>query len=282
MIDDSSDGKASTKTAHVARQSLASMGKIRNGVVAVTGLWADERIYYPLHVRRYTPAERQGHPHLPHKPTGGPAGRGGGRGRRPVRVVVADCFYCENTTLKDALKDASFPYVLVLKPSSGIWAPARPPHVGGGRPEAGIERPPEPGRLDAGRTVLPRWARTDLVGGRAQLRALGADKAVRWWPPPPTQPPCRPLTTSYLATTLPRPVAGQPRSWVTSAEPDSSQRTQIVALHIGPTDGATALDLDELGPVTPLTFPLAPGRSADGHRIKATLEYGRGPTRSRC
>jgi transposase InsO family protein len=33
---------------------------------------------------------------------------------------------------------------------------------------------------------------------------------------------------------------------------------------------------DELGPVIPRTFPPAPGWSADGHRIKARLEYSRG------
>jgi transposase len=34
--------------------------------------------------------------------------------------------------------------------------------------------------------------------------------------------------------------------------------------------------VDELGPVTPRTFPPAPGWSPDGHRIKAPLEYSRG------
>ncbi|UWZ40810.1 IS630 family transposase [Dactylosporangium roseum] len=34
---------------------------------------------------------------------------------------------------------------------------------------------------------------------------------------------------------------------------------------------------DELGPVIPRTFPPAPGWSPDGHRIKAPLEYSRGP-----
>ena len=34
---------------------------------------------------------------------------------------------------------------------------------------------------------------------------------------------------------------------------------------------------DELGPVVPRTFPPAPGWSADGHRIKAHMDYCRGP-----
>src|SRR5262249_46146117 len=33
----------------------------------------------------------------------------------------------------------------------------------------------------------------------------------------------------------------------------------------------------ELGPVVPRTFPPAPGWSASGHRIKAPLDYSRGP-----
>jgi DDE superfamily endonuclease len=37
---------------------------------------------------------------------------------------------------------------------------------------------------------------------------------------------------------------------------------------------------DELGPVSPRTFPPAPGWSADGHRIKAPLEYSRGPDKA--
>jgi hypothetical protein len=35
-----------------------------------------------------------------------------------------------------------------------------------------------------------------------------------------------------------------------------------------------------LGPVTPRFFPPAPGWSPDGHRIKAPLEYGRGPDKA--
>ena len=34
---------------------------------------------------------------------------------------------------------------------------------------------------------------------------------------------------------------------------------------------------DELGPVIPRTFPPAPAWSPDGHRIKAELDYSRGP-----
>ena len=38
----------------------------------------------------------------------------------------------------------------------------------------------------------------------------------------------------------------------------------------------TVVCADELGPVTPRTFP-PPGCSDDGYRVKVPLEYGRGP-----
>src|SRR5215467_14897672 len=55
VIDETGDRKDGHKTAHVGRQYLANLGKIENGVVSVTSLWADERVYYPLEVEPYTP-----------------------------------------------------------------------------------------------------------------------------------------------------------------------------------------------------------------------------------
>jgi hypothetical protein len=47
-----------------------------------------------------------------------------------------------------------------------------------------------------------------------------------------------------------------------------------------PPPGSTVICADELGPVIPRTFPPAPGWSGDGHRIKAPLEYSRGPEKT--
>src|SRR5207248_1699157 len=57
VIDDSGDRKDGTKTAHVGRQWLGRYGKTDNGVVTVTTLWADERVYHPVHAVPYTPAK---------------------------------------------------------------------------------------------------------------------------------------------------------------------------------------------------------------------------------
>jgi len=56
VIDDSGDRKDGTATAHVGRQYLGRYGKTDNGIVTVTTLWADERLYYPVHAVPYTPA----------------------------------------------------------------------------------------------------------------------------------------------------------------------------------------------------------------------------------
>lgn len=48
------DRKDGCATDHVARQYLGSIGKIDNGIVAVTTLWANAQRYYPLHVIPYT------------------------------------------------------------------------------------------------------------------------------------------------------------------------------------------------------------------------------------
>jgi transposase len=53
-----------------------------------------------------------------------------------------------------------------------------------------------------------------------------------------------------------------------------------VTLYIHPPDKSRVVCVDELGPVTPRTFAPAPGWSPNGHRIKALLDYGRGPDKA--
>ena len=56
MLDDSGGRKDGTKTAHVGHRWLGRYGKTDNGVVTVTTVWADERLYYPVHPVPFTPA----------------------------------------------------------------------------------------------------------------------------------------------------------------------------------------------------------------------------------
>src|SRR5213078_5106469 len=134
VLDDTGDRKAGTHTAHVGRQYLGSIGKLDNGIVAVTTVWADERVYYPLHYAPYTPASRLpkglADPAFRTKPQLAAAlieqARGAGV---PFRAIVADCFYGDHLGFVEALERVGLPYVLALKPNKGTWAPAEDAHT---------------------------------------------------------------------------------------------------------------------------------------------------------
>src|SRR5262245_25042795 len=125
-IDDSGDRKDGTATAHVGRQWLGRYGKTDNGIVTVTTVWADERLYYPLHAQPYTPAS-----HFP-------KGRNDPDFRTKLRIaaelvdqakaagvvcraVVADCFYGDYDDLRGELYRAGRGVVFALKPLRGTF-----------------------------------------------------------------------------------------------------------------------------------------------------------------
>jgi len=54
VIDEHGDRKWGKHTAHVGRQWLANIGKTESGVVSVSSLWADEKIYWPVNFEPYT------------------------------------------------------------------------------------------------------------------------------------------------------------------------------------------------------------------------------------
>jgi SRSO17 transposase len=213
VLDDSGDRKAGTKTAHVARQYLGSLGKTDNGIVAVTSLWADERVYWPVDVVPYTPASRlpkgKRDPAFRTKPQLAAwlvnAARQAGIG---FRAVVADCFYGDNTGFTEALGRAGEAYVLAVKPRKGVWAPAEEAHT---PREAAAElawtSPEQPGdwtkltrRFRDGHTQT--WWAAD-----ASLPAAGwgPDRRIRLVVAT-TDPATLPkLTTWYLITNLPHP-----------------------------------------------------------------------------
>jgi SRSO17 transposase len=215
IIDDSGDRKAGTKTAHVGRQYLGSVGKIDNGIVAVSSVWADERVYYPLHVQPYTPAKR-----LP-KGKQDPAFRTKPAIARALvdaaleqgvtfRAIVTDCGYGDHIEFQETLATANLPYVLALKPSSGVWAPIEEAHTPAeaatelawrGPDDSGdwtrIERHFRDGQTET-------WWAAELTFG-----PYGPDKRTRAivaTTDPATLPP---LTTWYLITNLPRPESTQ-------------------------------------------------------------------------
>src|SRR5262245_39606801 len=134
IVDDTGDRKAGSHTAHVARQYLGSIGKIDNGIVAVTTVWADERVYYPLHCAPYTPARRlprgTADPAFQTKPQLAVRLIAQARAAAvPFRALVADCFYGDQLGLVEAVEQAHLPYVLSLKPTKGTWVPPEAAHT---------------------------------------------------------------------------------------------------------------------------------------------------------
>src|SRR5438270_2737873 len=128
VIDETGDRKDGHKTAHVSRQYLANLGKIDNGVVSVSRLWADERVYYPVDFEPYTPAvyEASGK-HDPQFRTKLTIAlqlvERALKEEIPFRAMVADSFYGEDRTLRSGLRKLSVPYVMALKPSHAWWHP---------------------------------------------------------------------------------------------------------------------------------------------------------------
>ncbi len=162
VIDDSGDRKDGTATAHVGRQWLGRLGKTDNGVVTVTTLWADERLYYPLHAVPYTPARHfpkgPQRPGLRHETADRsrtrPPGHGGRSGlprgssrlclRRPGRFPRRTGH--RRTAVRDGPQAA--PGHL------SVWRPG--PHPPRRRPRTGLVRPRPAGRLDGGDPHVPR------------------------------------------------------------------------------------------------------------------------------
>jgi SRSO17 transposase len=211
VIDDTGDRKDGTATAHVARQYLGSVGKIDNGIVAVTSLWADARCYWPVHAVPYTPAARfpagERDPRFKTKPQLAvelvqAAQQAGVR----FRAVVADCAYGDNPGFTEALGAAGVSYVLALKPRKGTWAPAEAAHTPTeAAGDLGWQGSSKPGRWQRvtrrfrdGHTEI-WWAADAALGGWGPDRRLRLVVAT-------TDPGSLPgHSTWYLLTNLSRP-----------------------------------------------------------------------------
>ena len=126
VIDEHGDRKWGPKTAHVGRQYLANLGKTDSGVVSVTSLWADARVYYPLDFEPYTPkhhfAKGKADPAFRTKlQIAGELVAAAVAAELPFRAVVADSFYGEDAGFRVRLHELRVGYVLALKTTHGWW-----------------------------------------------------------------------------------------------------------------------------------------------------------------
>ena len=128
VVDETGDRKDGKATAHVGKQYLGGIGKIDNGVVSVSSMYADERLYYPIEVNPYTPAHYfeggKADPEFRTKPQIALelVERAVEMGL-PFRAVVGDILYGEHRKFKEGLEQKGIPYVLSLKPSHAWWHP---------------------------------------------------------------------------------------------------------------------------------------------------------------
>ena len=211
VIDETGDRKDGHKTAHVERQYLGNLGKIDNGVVSVSSLWADERVYYPLETEPYTPESYFA------KGRNDPAFRTKLKialqlvqkaleQEWPFRAVVADNFYGEDRGLRGGLQKRSVPYVMALKPSHTWW---HPEDVVGSLKDvahqAGWENAEHPGKWVAiTRTFrdgsTQQWWALEIVAG--PYGPGQTERAIVATTDPQSLPD---LSTWYLVTNLPAP-----------------------------------------------------------------------------
>jgi hypothetical protein len=214
VIDETGDRKDGHKTAHVARQYLGNVGKIENGVVSVSSLWADQDIYYPLEVEPYTPersfAQGKKDPAFRTKPKIAlQLVQQAVKQKWPFRAVVADSLYGEDRGLKAGLRQFQVSYVLALNPAHAWWhaegvagALREVAHEAGGVSE---EQPGSWMRLT--RTFrdgsTQEWWAIEIVAG--PYGPGKTERAVVATTDPATLPE---LTTWYLVTNLPAPTDG--------------------------------------------------------------------------
>ena len=210
VIDDSGNRKNGRKTAHV-EQWLGRYGKIDNGVVTVTTLWADEQAYYPVHAVPCTPAghfaKGKNDPAFRTKlQIGAELAVTAREAGFTFRAVVADSGYWDQDGFRVELAEAGLPFVMALRPHCGAWARAKDVHT----PVEAVgalawDRPDDPGDWTAVRRTFRDghcetwWAADTTLGGWGPdgVRRLAVATAH-----PGTLPD---NATWYLVTNLPRP-----------------------------------------------------------------------------
>jgi SRSO17 transposase len=211
VIDETGDRKDGKATAHVGKQYLGGIGKIDNGVVSVSSLYADEKLYYPLEVEPYTPEHHfEGGKKDPEFRTKLEIARElveqALEMELPFRAVVADSLYGENLGFREALMKADVPYAMALRPSHAWWA--RSEQIGNVW-EAALASswgsPDDPGEWVAlersfrdGRTE--EWWALEAEGG--PYGTEGSERLVVVSTDPESLPE---RSTSYLVTSLPAP-----------------------------------------------------------------------------
>lgn len=209
IVDETGDPERGHRIVLAAQQYLGKLGRVSNGVEAVTSHWTDGTRHVPLGVTSYRPGNRlpkgKADPAFHTKPELGWELIEQARAAQiPFRLVVADCVYGESAKLEGRLFTAGIPYIMGLRPSHGTWQwiddPAHPPAF---TPAEAAQRLP--------RDAWQRIVCTDshgqpLIRFVAELElgtAYGPTQPVRLVVATPDPQQLKPESTWYLVTSLP-------------------------------------------------------------------------------
>lgn len=126
IIDETGDRKKGHTTAYVKRQYIGNLGKIENGIVAVTAYGVWENITFPLIFEVYKPKERleRGDVYRSKPQIAAQMIRELQAMGFKFKVVLADCLYGESDrNFIHVLDELKLEYVVAIRSNHGVWLP---------------------------------------------------------------------------------------------------------------------------------------------------------------
>ncbi len=126
IIDDTGDRKKGSTTAYVKRQYIGNLGKIENGIVAVTAYGVWENITFPLTFEVYKPEEclepgdvYRSKPQIVAQMIRELRAMG-----FKFKLVLADCLYGQSeSNFISVLDELELEYVVAIRSDYGVWLP---------------------------------------------------------------------------------------------------------------------------------------------------------------
>ena len=126
IIDETGDRKKGNTTAYVKRQYIGNLGKIENGIVAVTAYGVWQNITFPLTFEVYKPEERlepgdvyRSKPQIAAQMIRELRAMG-----FKFKLVLADCLYGQSkSNFISVLHELKLEYVVAIRSDYGVWLP---------------------------------------------------------------------------------------------------------------------------------------------------------------
>ncbi len=124
IIDDTGDRKKGKKTAYVKRQYIGNLGKVENGIVAVTAYGVFEGITFPLIAEVYKPLERleEGDTYRSKPQIAAGIVRKLKEFKINFKLVLADSFYGESeSNFIKILEELELSFVVAIRSNHVVW-----------------------------------------------------------------------------------------------------------------------------------------------------------------